>query len=161
MKYNKKTLIICIFLLIFTFVIVIVYKINNSEDLMIDENYDFLEKYDSNQYIPITITNEDIAKTYLNDYKNNMLNDLETAYNSLNKEYREKKFINFDAYREYVKDSINLSIFSMDVNEYNVSNIDGYKFFYIHDKNDNLYIFKEISIMNYEVYLDDNTVELK
>ena len=60
-------------------------------------------KYNSNEYIPVYITEEDIIKKYLNEFKNNMLYDIEEAYNSLNKEYREK---------DYPADIITFAIFA-------------------------------------------------
>lgn len=157
---NKKIIFVCIILILVSFAIFLVNKAN-SVKIESKENYEYLKKYSSNEYVPIHVTEEDIVKKYLNDYKNNMLNDVEEAYYSLNKEYREKKFINLDGYKEYVKNSITLSMYSMEVDKYNTFTIEGYKAFNIYDKSGNQYIFKEISIMNYEVYLDDFTIKLK
>lgn len=163
-KRNKKVIFICILLLL---VVLFIYlftlnkeqrDINSIEDR---ENYKYLEKYDSNEYVPVYVTEEDMVKKYLNDYKNNMLSDLNEAYNSLNKEYREKRFGSLDKYKEYINNFITLSTYSMEVDKYSVSSIGGDKVFNIYDKSGNQYIIREKSIMNYEVYLDEYTVIIK
>ena len=158
---NKKIIVICVMLIVVVLIIIILGNKKNNVVVDNTEGYNYLKKYGSNEYVPIYVTEEDMAKKYLNDYKNNMLSDIEEAYYSLNKEYREKKFINLDGYKEYIKNSTTLALYSMEVDKYNIITVDGYKAFNIFDKSGNQYIFKEISIMNYEVYLDDYTIKLK
>lgn len=160
MKKNKKIIFLCVILVVFVFILLILNKINNTVANS-TEDFNYIKKYKSNEYVPLYITEEDMVKKYLNDYKNNMLSDIEEAYYSLNKEYREKKFINIDGYKEYVKKSITLSTYSLEVDKYSVISVDGFKAFNVYDKSGNQYIFKEISIMDYEVYLDDYTIKLK
>lgn len=160
---NKKIIFICASLLLVTFMIYLFTLFNNNDILEKgnSENYVYLKNYESNQYIPINIKEEDIAKKYLNDYKNNILTDVEEAYNSLNKEYREKRFGNLEKYKEYINDFISLSTYSMEVDKYSISSVGGDKVFNIYDKSGNQYIIREKSIMNYEVYLDEYTIEIK
>ncbi len=158
---NKKIIFICIGLLLVTFIIYL-FTIND-KDILNDtiEDYTYLKNYSSNEYVPVYVTEEDMVKKYLNDYKNNMLNDEEVAYNSLNKEYRDKRFGSLDKYKEYVNNSISISTYSMEVDKYSVSSMSGDKVFNIYDKSGNQYIIREKSIMNYEVYLDEYTVVIK
>jgi len=158
---NKKIIFICIGLLLVTFIIYL-FTIND-KDILNDtiEDYTYLKNYSSNEYVPVYVTEEDMIKKYLNDYKNNMLNDVEVAYNSLNKEYRDKRFGSLDKYKEYVNNSISISTYSMEVDKYSVSSMSGDKVFNIYDKSGNQYIIREKSIMNYEVYLDEYTVVIK
>lgn len=159
---NKKIIFICIGLILITFIIYL-FVINKEEVLNESntENYNYLKNYSSNEYVPVYVTEEDMAKKYLNDYKNNILTDIEEAYNSLNKEYREKRFGNLEKYKEYINDFISLSTYSMEVDKYSISSIGGDKVFNIYDKSGNQYIIREKSIMNYEVYLDEYTIEIK
>lgn len=159
---NKKIIFICIILLIITFILFLFRTSNKS--ILIEENtedYNYLKKYGSNEYVPVYVTEEDMVKKYLNDYKNNMLSDIDEAYNSLNKEYREKRFGNLNNYKEYVSNLLTLSMYSMDVDKYSVSKIGKDKVFNIYDKSGNQYIIREKSIMNYEVYLDEYTIVIK
>lgn len=159
---NKKIIFVCIGLILVTFIIYLF--IINKKDVLNESNtedYSYLKKYSSNEYVPVYITEEDMAKKYLNDYKNNILTDVEEAYNSLNKEYREKRFGNIEKYKEYINNFISLSTYSMEVDKYSISSMGGDKVFNIYDKSGNQYIIREKSIMNYEVYLDEYTVEIK
>ena len=158
---NKKIIFVCIGLLLVTFIIYL-FTINDKDILNETiEDYTYLKNYSSNEYVPVYVTEEDMVKKYLNDYKNNMLSDIEEAYNSLNKEYREKRFGSLDKYKEYVNNFITLSTYSMEVDKYSVSSMSGDKVFNIYDKSGNQYIIREKSIMNYEVYLDEYTIVIK
>lgn len=159
---NKKVIFICIVLIMITFIL---YLFLNKKDEVLNESntesYSYLKNYSSNEYVPVYVTEEDMVKKYLNDYKNNMLTDLNEAYNSLNKEYRDKRFGSLDSYKEYIDNFITLSTYSMEVDKYSVSSIGGDKVFNIYDKSGNQYIIREKSIMNYEVYLDEYTVVIE
>ena len=158
---NKKIILVCIVLLLVT-ILIYLFSINRNNVLNETvEDYTYLKNYSSNEYVPVYVTEEDMAKKYLNDYKNNILNDLEEAYNSLNKDYRDKRFGSLDKYKEYVNNSISISTYSMEVDKYSVSSMSGDKVFNIYDKSGNQYIIREKSIMNYEVYLDEYTVVIK
>lgn len=161
-KNNKKVIFICVILIILTMVIYFIISHGDKENIKSNlEDNSYLKKYNSNEYIPVYITEEDIIKKYLNEFKNNMLYDIEEAYNSLNKEYREKRFSNLEGYKEYLNKVISLSTYSMSIEKYSVDRINGYKVFNVYDDSGYQYIIKEISIMNYEVYLDQYTVEIK
>lgn len=160
LKNNKKTIIICLILL--ASVGLISYFINNNKFNNDEEYYEqIIEKYEANQFIPIYVTENDMANKYLNDFKNLMLYDLESAYNFVNKKYREKKYGSLETFKNNIQEEYSKLFYSMSVKEYSVVNKGDYKYYYIHDTRDNLYIFKELSIMNYEVFLDDYTVEIK
>lgn len=159
---NKKVIFICIGLILITFILYL--SLNKKDEVLNESNtesYSYLKNYSSNEYVPVYVTEEDMVKKYLNDYKNNMLTDLNEAYNSLNKDYREKRFGSLDKYKEYIDNFITLSTYSMEVDKYSVSSIGGDKVFNIYDKSGNQYIIREKSIMNYEVYLDEYTVVIK
>ncbi len=160
--YNKKVILLCFILVIIVFVIF--YLISNgvfSKYEETEDNINYLRNYEANEFMPVYVTEQDMASKYLIDYKNNMLVDENAAYQSLNEEYRNKKFGNKENYIKYINENLSLSTISMEVDRYSVATINGYKFFKVYDKSDRYYIFKEKSIMDYEVYLDDYTVELK
>lgn len=158
---NKKLIIICILLIAIFYIL----SLNFNKEKEIEENdnkeYKYLDKYESNQFIPINITEEDVANIYLNDYKNILLTDSNNAYNLLNKDYRERKFIEIERFKEYISLKKSLEFYKLEVKEYTVLEKNNNKFYYIIASNDDTFIFKEKSIMNYEVFLDDYTVELK
>ena len=92
--------------------------------------------------------------------KNNMLNDVEYAYNMLNRSYREKRFGSLEKYKNYINEITSESTYSMEVDRYSVSNKNGYKIFSVFAKNGYQYIIKEKSIMDIEIYLDEYTVDI-
>lgn len=160
LKNNIKPIVICLILIFI--VLVIVLFLNNKNILnnnKLSSSY-YIEKYDANQYSPIYIDDDQIVQIYLNEYKNNMLFDIEKAWNSLNKDYRDIKFGNIDEYTKYINNFVTMSTLSMEVDKYSISNIKGKKIFNVYDKSGNQYIIKENTIMNYEIYLDNETVKI-
>lgn len=113
--------------------------------------------YGINEYSPINMTDEQMAKIYLNDYINNMYFDVEYAYNLIDEEYRIKRFGNISEYINYVN---TLTYSSYKVEKYHIDSNGKYQIFWIYDENDNLFIFKIEGVMQYKVYLDDSTVEI-
>ena len=85
----------------------------------------------------------------------------EEAYNMLNKAYREKRFGDYESYKEYVDNIMSNSMYSMEVEKYSVTVKSGKKIFNIYDKSGYQYIIKENSIMDYEVFLDEFTIVIK
>lgn len=158
LKENKKTIIICISLILLVLIGYVIYYIfNNKKDDDI-KDITIKEHYDINEIKYIYVTELDVVKKYLNDYKNNILYNKEEAYNSLNEDYRNKKFGNFEEYKKYLDNFISDATYSMEVDKYSVTSINGNKVFNIIDNSGNKYIIKEKSIMNYEVYLDEYAV---
>lgn len=157
---NKKTIIICVFIILF--VILISYLNNrklNDDNILMNEKQ--IQKYEANQIIPVNITDEDMAKKYLNDFKNLVLSDITEAYNTLNEDYRIQKFNDISEFQNYINDQLSVSFYSLSVEKYKVRMINGKKYFDIYASDDNRYIIKENSIMNYEVFLDEYTIEIK
>lgn len=112
------------------------------------------KKYGVNEYSPVNITTEQMANIYLNDFKYNLYNDINYAYQLLNDEYREKKFGSIEAFTNYINGLDNKN---MIVDRYIEKDAD---IIMVYTKDNNLYIFKIISVMEYEVFLDDYTVEI-
>lgn len=126
-------------------------SLRNEEYQMIDK------KYGINEYSRIIVSENQMALNYLNDYKSNLMNDINSAYNSLNIEYRNKKFGSIEVFKEYIK---NINVYNIVLDKYRVEEINDLEYYYLYDTNDNLYIFKINSVMEYELYLDEETVEI-
>lgn len=122
-----------------------------------EEVYEYLKNYEVNEYIPTYVSDEDMARIYLNDYIQNMYSDVERAYNLLDEEYRNKKFGSLENYKNYIN---SLEATSYKLSTYYKHNKDGYIIFGVTDQNSNLYIFKTNGVMQYSVFLDDYTVEI-
>ena len=156
MKNNpiKTFIIIGVIILIFFLSYQLIKKLTTDDSLDYSE---FLKNYEVNEYIATYVSDEDMAKIYLNDYIHNMYYDVENAYSLLDEEYRNKKFGSLESYKAYVK-SLNFRTYTLD--RYYISSDDGYLTFGVYDNNGNFYAFKTNGVMQYKVYLDDYTVEI-
>ena len=164
-KVNKNTYIICGILILIVSIFVVFSKVKERK-FMEDSNthfkeYKTIEKYEANQYIPVYVKENDIVKKYVNDYKNKMIFDIEDAYNTLNKEYREKRFGSIEKYKEYVDNIMSSSMKSMEIDRYSRDSVGSKRLFNVYDKSGYQYIIKENSINDYEIYLDVYTVKIK
>lgn len=154
-KNNIKMVIISVIILfIFTGGYFVLKYITEDDTLEYEE---YLKNYEVNEYISTYISDEDMARIYLNDYTHNMYYDIEYAYNLLDKEYRNKRFGSLDKYRSYVN-SLVYPTYTID--RYYKKTKDGYIIFGVYDKNGNFFAFKTKGVMQYKVYLDDYTVEI-
>ncbi len=157
-KNNKIIVIfVSVFIIFLLFYCIREYMASQSiytESYLNGEEYIMNPKtYGVNEYSPMNITKEQMANIYLNDFKYNLYNDINYAYQLLNKEYRDLKFGSIENFNNYVN---NLNYKDMTIDRY----IDEDNLITVYTEDDNVYIFKIISVMEYEVYLDDYTVEI-
>lgn len=157
MKDNniKNIITVIIIVLIFTGVYLLLKHLNRDDSLQYEE---YLKDYDVNEYIATYVSDEDMAKIYLNDYIHNMYYDIEKTYNSLDEEYRNKKFGSLDNYKNYVN-SLNYPTYTLD--KYYKKEANSYIIFGVYDTNGNFFAFKTKGVMQYKVYLDEDTVEIR
>lgn len=123
-----------------------------------ERNY---ETIGSNKYneIPYTsISDQQLCNIYLMDYRSNMINHPEDAYELLDEEYRESRFGDIEKYKEYIKKNEE-KIFKMKLSKFKITKYkDGNRYTCI-DQYDNYYIFRETAIMKYSVILDTYTLD--
>ena len=107
MKIILKNKLLIAFILLFLFVLAF-YLVREymaskeiyTESYLRDDEYYMIKKvYGVNEYSMSQLTDKDITNRYLNDYINN---NIEAAYDSLNAEYRDKKFGSIEAYKNYI-----------------------------------------------------------
>lgn len=150
----KYGIIITIIIVVFVGAYFILSNFLKDDSLGYEE---FLKNYEVNEYIASYVSDEDMAKIYLNDYVHNMFYDIEKAYNLLNDEYRTKRFVNLEQFENYV---YSLDYSTYDLARYYKKDVDGYIIFGVYDKNGNFFAFKTKGVLQYTVYLDDYTVEI-
>lgn len=127
-----------------------------NESYLNGEDYIMVPKsYGVNEYSITNITEEQMVLIYLNDFKSYLYNDINYAYQLLNEQYRTIKFGTIDNFINYIK-TININT---DIDRYSVNGSND--IYTIYTKDNNKYIFKVTSVMEYEVYLDDYTVEIR
>ena len=101
------------------------------------------ELVEENQYNKFTIqavTEESLLNKYIEDFKYNALNHLEDSYNSLDKEYREKRFGNIEKYEKYINSRQDI-IKNMLLRKYQINKYDEYEQYICLDQYENYYIF--------------------
>lgn len=157
---NKKSYIWLVVLVIIGLLVFYGIKIYRSKKTLVPTNnyinYTMNPKtYDVNEYNLVNITDRQLAAIYLNDYRNYLKNNIDQAYELLNEEYRSKKFNNIEEFKTYIN-TININ--NMSVEKYNIS--DDKKIIDVYISNNDRFIFKIKNILEYEVYLDDTTVEI-
>ena len=158
-KENKTTIIICILLIITG--LIIAYIIDNDilakKEYQTEKNY-YLKNYKINEITPINMNEEQVARKYLAEYTKLILNDPELAYELIEPDYRDKKFGSLNKFKTYFQEKFDVKFFDGQIAEFSVQKTLQYKEFYIIDTSDNIYIFREYSIMQYKVLFDDYTI---
>jgi len=128
-----------------------------TESYLRDEEYIMNPKvYGVNEYSVANISNEQMAGIYLADFRNSIYEDINITYNLLNETYRNIKFGSLENFKNY----LNSNNITVKVSKYYFDQDNGYDIYGVYDSNDNLIIFKTKGVMQYEVYLDDYTVEI-
>jgi len=154
---NKKVKKNIFMIVVGILILVLLYFVYNYVTNQKSEDIVYLKNYQVNEYIPTYISDEDMAKIYLNDYIHTMYYDIKAAYDLLDNEYKKKKFGSFNNYEKYVK---SLKNSTYEVKKFYKKNIEEYTIFGVYDKNGNFFAFKTNGVMQYSVYLDDYTVEI-
>lgn len=174
MKENKIKIIsvvIIIFILLLLIAIYILYVMNDDKTEIVDNNVDENEisymqgplkqniedlEYNSIEYIHIT--DKVMAKKYFEDYIQTMINNPKRAYELLQPEYKEKRFESYEEYDKFIQNNLpflkQLVIENISINGENKD-----KQYICKDQYGNSYIFKEMTVMNYTVQLDDYTLQ--
>ena len=133
------------------------YGYDKNKELLKDFQITNIEKNTFNKIKNDNITDQDMAINYFNDYKYNILNNIEKAYNSLDEEYRNKRFGSLEEFTKYIQD--NITIFrNITIEQYICDKYEDYTEYICRDQNENIYVFKETAIMNYTLQLDTYTM---
>lgn len=163
---NKGLLIVISVLVVIVIVICVVLGINKKDTKEITnitvntqskENYKEIKRFECNQFTEANLSQVDLASGYLKNFVNDVIYDQKAAYNSLKKEYKEKRFNNsYDKFVEYIQ-YIGEEWLSIELDKYLVTN-DGKRFVCI-DNYGTQYIFDIVrGVMDYEVTIDTYTL---
>lgn len=112
----------------------------------------------SNKFSFAPVQDETIIIDYLSKYKDAIVNNIEKAYELLDKQYREERFGSLEKYKEYVEKN-KREILSYNVVKYKKEDNDNITQYICMDKNDMYYIFEESAIMNFSMKLDTYTID--
>ncbi len=156
---NKKTLLICLLLMLAALAFLYLkdnpYIFNNFN---YEESNDYLKNYRINEVTPININEEQMAKKYLAEYTKLIIQDPKRAYDLVEKDYCSQKFGSLEKFIEYFDERIDVRFSQAKVDKLSINKGANYKQFYIIDSSENQFIFREYSIMQYEVIFDFYTI---
>lgn len=117
-----------------------------------------IEKNVYNQYQYKNIDDIQIVDDLLVKYKNAVLYNRKEGYELLDKDYREKRFGNYDTFSKYIENNIK-EISSLTFTQYLVNDNQGSKQYVCKDQYENIYIFNEKAVMDCTVMLDTYTLD--
>ena len=159
LKEHKTLIIVCISLIGLALLFVwFVGSRSLGPEIDFDLKEGFLRNYEVNEVIPVTVDDEQMARTYLVEYVSLMINDPEKAYELLDEEYKEKRYPTYESFKSYRDLIINNRFVSATLDRYDIKVYGGYKVFDVIDAAGNNFLFKQSSIMNYKVLLDNYTI---
>ena len=120
---------------------------NVSENTIISYNY---------------ISLEEMTQNYFDDYMYNLKNDISKLYDTIDEKYKKAKFPEFEDFKKYIEENYD-SLVNAKITQYKVDSktFDDAILYICKDENGNCYTFKATAVMNYTLFLDDYTVEIK
>lgn len=154
-KKNTVSYII-IGIIVLLFIVSFTYLYNKENKSTLTDYYQEIKDYKVNEYIPVYVSDNDMAKIYLNDFITLAISNPEESYYKLDAKYRDIKYPTYESY--YNNFIVNIEY--PKIKQFYKESIKGYLVFGVYDANDNIYIFKTKGVMQYSVYLDDYTVEI-
>lgn len=160
LKKNKFLIVFCVILIIVSVVLLYSNGRKDGDYYQIDENFQ-LKHYEENEYIPVSISYDQMARIYLQDYVYKLIYKREDAYNYLDEEYRKVKFPTFDDFNSYVDTIMSKKLQEMVVSKYSIDEGSDYRDFNVYDSGDNYFVFREKGVMQYTVCFDRYTVNMK
>jgi len=129
------------------------------ESILNDIKIENIEKNDYNELKKIKLDEERICLQYYYDYLDMLRSNTDKLYETINKEYREKRFENIENFKNYIsnnKQKLEKAVLS----SYQVKNIKDYVEYTCVDEEGRYYVFCATSAMKYTMYLDIYTVDL-
>lgn len=132
---------------------------NISVDDIVYQDLEKINKNENNTFEFNRIDNQEMAKRYFYNYKMAILNNVQSSFYLLEKEYREKRFGTLTNYVEYIQENEE-NIKNIKIKQFLINDYDDYTEYVCKDQNENLYIFKAEAVMDYTLQLDTYTIDL-
>lgn len=123
------------------------------------EVIDNIQKNRNNTYVYEEISDKTYILDLFDRYKEEVLYNMELAYEKLDGEYKTVKFTNFLGFKEYAEENISRHS-AMKLEQYKAISKNEYKQYVGIDSDGYYYIFRETGFMEYTLILDTYTVAL-
>ena len=105
------------------------------------------------------VSNVDMCRKYLEDFRQKELNNPEEAYSMLDEDYRNERFPTFEEFQEYVN-SCRYMIQYSSLSKYDVEIKDNYTEYILVDNYNNSYTIRTTGIWDYTILLDNYTIKV-
>ena len=143
-----------------TFSIEPIAEVDSIQNVDLDsEELQPIEKNNDNGVNYITATEEYVINDYFDTFKKMMLSNPEAAYNYLEPEYRDKRFINLEGFKKYITDNRS-KLLTISLQQYQSNKYDDYIQYVCIDQYGNYYIFNEKDVLDYSALLDTYTIDI-
>ena len=153
-KKARRVIVLCIFIALIIVLISLFYVINVMKKNETEEHYiEYLKNYEANEFIPVYITDNDIAVLYLSDYKNLLINNQYDAYQLLDDECKKEYFPTFNSFKDYIQ---TINIYDIKMTKFYKENNMGFISYGVYDQYDNLFVFNVEGVMQYKVFLNND-----
>lgn len=116
------------------------------------------KKYGVNEYSKLNISDEQMATIYYSEYINLLRSNDVQAYELVDSDYKKYKVKNINEFRTFIN-SRNIKNGVLD--KYQILRKEGYVYYLLNDNKGNTIVFKTNGVMQYTVYLDNETVVIK
>ena len=144
-----------------TFEIEEMKNVKNIDDIDIkNKTIEEIKNTGNNEFEFLDMSEEDIARKYLEILTKLEIEQPEKAYEMLDSEYKKERFSDLDDYKQYVeenKDIIEEGVLS----KYSVDYKDDYTEYIMVDTNANSYTLRAKSAMNFTLLLDNYTIKVE
>ena len=131
---------------------------NNIDEIDLTTDITEIASTGDNEFEYTRVTNEQACRIYLDMLKESLLTDPESAFAKLDETYRNERFSSYEEFLSYIEGNrIRLEEATLD--EYEVVNNDEYTEYRIVDNNNNNYIIRATTVMDYTVQLDAYTIQ--
>lgn len=125
--------------------------------ISLEKKVNSIDKNANNEFEYKRLEDKDVVIRYLTDYKQKLTYDVESAYNALDEEYRNKRFGSLEEYKKYViKNKGELD--NIAGTKYLINTDNGATEYVCIDQYGNYYIFKTNAVLQYTLQLDTYTL---
>ena len=123
-------------------------KINDINEINLETTIKEIKNTKFNSFsMAENLTDAEVAKMYFNLYMQDVQYDIERAYNTLNSDYKNKKFGSLKEYNNYIDNMIE-NLKTATIKKYSYTETDEYKQYICEDNNGNYYIFRDEGVMD-------------
>lgn len=150
MKTKHSILIAIVLIAIIGIIYYILYSFKGPTDVDSNQDITFLRNYQVNEFVPVYMSDEQMASIYFNHLMQKLLYRREEAYQLLDVKFKEKNFPSYEEFDRFLEERTE-KITTLTVASSSVKRQGKQKIYYVSDIDDNSYTFFVDAVMMYTV----------